>query len=56
MKSKSMNNATIFFIKQSKLRYNETKDEHNGCNVLITADESFNTVRVIKVSATTFLV
>lgn len=31
------------------LRYNETKDEHNGCNVLITADESFNTVKVTKV-------
>lgn len=33
----------------SKEKYNETKDEHNGCNVLIVADENFHNVEAIKV-------
>lgn len=34
----------------SKEKYNETKDEHNGCNVLISADENFDSIDVVKVS------
>lgn len=33
----------------SKETYNETSDEHMGCNVLISADENFHTVTVVKV-------
>lgn len=27
-------------------KYNETKDEHNGCNVLISAEENFSNIKV----------
>jgi soluble calcium-activated nucleotidase 1 len=33
----------------SKERYNETKDEFMGCNVLISADESFNKVKITEI-------
>lgn len=32
----------------SKDRYNETLDEHMGCNVLISADEGFRNIQVVK--------
>lgn len=32
-------------------RYNETRDEHMGCNVLISADENFNNIQVTKLLA-----
>lgn len=31
----------------SKERYNETRDEHMGCNVLISTEENFNNVEVV---------
>ncbi|KAJ8682482.1 hypothetical protein QAD02_018274 [Eretmocerus hayati] len=36
-----------FFLPRrcSKERYNATKDEHSGCNLLLTADESFTNVQ-----------
>lgn len=40
-----------FFLPRrcSKERYNETKDERMGCNVLISADEDFSNVKVTKI-------
>ena len=40
-----------FFLPRrcSKERYNETKDEHMGCDVLITADENFKHIEVTKI-------
>jgi len=35
----------------SKDRYNETLDEHMGCNVLISADESFRNIQVVKLAS-----
>ncbi|KAM8706149.1 hypothetical protein ACLKA7_010434 [Drosophila subpalustris] len=32
----------------SKDKYNETLDEHMGCNILISADEDFNIVETVK--------
>lgn len=29
-------------------RYNETLDEHMGCNILISADEDFNIIETVK--------
>lgn len=39
-----------FFLPRrcSKDRYNETRDEHMGCNYLITADESFHSIKPIE--------
>ncbi|XP_017090393.1 apyrase [Drosophila bipectinata] len=39
-----------FFLPRrcSKEKYNETKDEHMGCNVLISADDSFTNVETVK--------
>lgn len=31
----------------SKERYNETRDEYMGCNVLISTEENFNNVEVV---------
>lgn len=38
----------------SKDRYNETRDEHMGCNYLITADESFHSIKPIELKRTHF--
>lgn len=38
----------------SKDRYNETRDEHMGCNYLITADESFHSIKPIELKRTNF--
>ncbi|XP_034485761.1 apyrase [Drosophila innubila] len=32
----------------SKEKYNETLDEHMGCNILISADEDFNIIETVK--------
>lgn len=32
----------------SRDKYNETADEHNGCNQLISADENFDSVRAVQ--------
>ncbi|SPP88398.1 soluble calcium-activated nucleotidase 1 [Drosophila guanche] len=39
-----------FFLPRrcSKEKYNETKDEHMGCNVLVSADENFNSIQTIR--------
>ncbi|KMZ04251.1 apyrase [Drosophila simulans] len=39
-----------FFLPRrcSKDKYNETKDEHMGCNVLVSADESFTNVETVR--------
>ncbi|EDV42762.1 uncharacterized protein Dana_GF16866 [Drosophila ananassae] len=39
-----------FFLPRrcSKEKYNETKDEHMGCNVLISADDSFTNIETVK--------
>ncbi|XP_058822434.1 soluble calcium-activated nucleotidase 1 [Topomyia yanbarensis] len=39
-----------FFLPRrcSKERYNETRDEHMGCNYLITADESFHSIKPLE--------
>nr|CAL26006.1 CG5276 [Drosophila melanogaster]CAR93147.1 CG5276-PA [Drosophila melanogaster] len=39
-----------FFLPRrcSKEKYNETKDEHMGCNVLVSADESFTNVETVR--------
>lgn len=46
----SMVNRKWYFLPRrcSKERYNETRDEYMGCNVLITADEYFNKIDVIR--------
>lgn len=36
----------------SKERYNETRDEHMGCNYLIMADESFHSIQPIELKHT----
>ncbi|XP_013114276.2 apyrase [Stomoxys calcitrans] len=38
-----------FFLPRrcSKEKYNETRDEHMGCNLLISADENFNKIETI---------
>ncbi|TMW45893.1 hypothetical protein DOY81_009033 [Sarcophaga bullata] len=38
-----------FFLPRrcSKEKYNETRDEHMGCNLLITADEDFNKIDTV---------
>lgn len=38
----------------SRDRYNETRDEHMGCNYLITADESFHSIKPIELKRTNF--
>ncbi|TDG43530.1 hypothetical protein AWZ03_010036 [Drosophila navojoa] len=35
----------------SKEKYNETMDEHMGCNILISADEHFNVIETVKLDA-----
>ncbi|XP_058451518.1 soluble calcium-activated nucleotidase 1 [Malaya genurostris] len=39
-----------FFLPRrcSKERYNETRDEHMGCNYLISADESFHSIKPVE--------
>ncbi|XP_016978315.1 apyrase [Drosophila rhopaloa] len=39
-----------FFLPRrcSKEKYNETKDEHMGCNVLVSADESFTKIETVQ--------
>ncbi|KAH8294944.1 hypothetical protein KR018_004567 [Drosophila ironensis] len=39
-----------FFLPRrcSKEKYNEKKDEHMGCNVLVSADESFSDIETVK--------
>lgn len=32
-------------------RYNETRDEHMGCNLLITADEDFNKIESVQLDS-----
>ncbi|XP_055605957.1 apyrase-like [Uranotaenia lowii] len=43
-----------FFLPRrcSKDRYNETRDEHNGCNYLLLADESFHSVKPVELKRT----
>lgn len=47
----SEHNQKWFFLPRrcSTERYNETLDESRGCNYLITADESFSGIEVIKI-------
>uniref|UniRef100_A0A1B0G3Y9 Apyrase n=1 Tax=Glossina morsitans morsitans TaxID=37546 RepID=A0A1B0G3Y9_GLOMM len=42
-----------FFLPRrcSKERYNETRDEYMGCNLLITADDNFNRVETVPLDA-----
>lgn len=46
----SIFNRKWYFLPRrcSKERYNETRDEYMGCNVLISADEYFRKVNVVK--------
>lgn len=37
----------FFFFLIIYLRYNETRDEHMGCNLLISADEDFNNIDTV---------
>ncbi|KAH8382755.1 hypothetical protein KR009_005127 [Drosophila setifemur] len=39
-----------FFLPRrcSKEKYNETKDEHMGCNVLVSADEGFTSIETVR--------
>ncbi|XP_017141816.1 soluble calcium-activated nucleotidase 1 [Drosophila miranda] len=41
-----------FFLPRrcSKEKYNETKDEYMGCNVLVSADENFNSIETIRLN------
>ncbi|XP_053696529.1 apyrase [Sabethes cyaneus] len=36
----------------SRERYNETRDEHMGCNYLITADEQFHSIKTVELKPT----
>ncbi|XP_055548855.1 apyrase [Wyeomyia smithii] len=36
----------------SRERYNETRDEHMGCNYLITADEQFHSIKAVELKQT----
>ncbi|XP_055636847.1 apyrase [Toxorhynchites rutilus septentrionalis] len=44
-----------FFLPRrcSKDRYNETRDEHMGCNYMITADESFHSIKPVELKRST---
>lgn len=35
----------------SKERYNETKDEYMGCNVLLSTDENFRNIQLLKLGS-----